>query len=241
MEKENFYSIVDEMCTYNLKSYFENSDWYKESLASQVEIDSSQSEKKEAQREEIISHMEDLHKRKLKLFEKKFKSYKELESKEPHLVLVSNHPAERYVYLKYINWDKYDPSTNPNELIYLAKELQKKKFEEIFYQPVNEKFMENLEKFIKSKISLRPEETQIVIKPKIDKRANVPETKEKLELKEKELKNEQNEKKPEAIPKPVTQVEEKEKEKQEIKEVKEVKEVKEIKKLKKLKKLKRIY
>ena len=68
MEKENFYTILDEMCTYNLKSYFENSDWYKESLASQVEIDSSQSEKKEAQREEIISHMEDLHKRKLKLF-----------------------------------------------------------------------------------------------------------------------------------------------------------------------------
>ena len=64
MEKENFYSIIDEMCSYNFKSYFENSDWYKESLASQVDADSSQLEKKEVLREEIISHLEDLHKRK---------------------------------------------------------------------------------------------------------------------------------------------------------------------------------
>ena len=183
MEKENFYSIVDEMCSYSFKCYFENSDWYKESLTSQVDMESSQSEKKESLREEIISHMEDLHKIKIKLFEKKFKSYKELESKEPHLILVSNHPAERYVYLKYINWERYDPATNPNELILLSKELQRKKFEEIFYQPTNEKFMEKLEKFIKSKISLSLEETQIVFKSKIDKKNNLPEVKDKNEKK----------------------------------------------------------
>ena len=96
MEKENFYTILDEMCTYNFRSYFENSEWYKESLVSQVESESqSQSENLGSLREDIISHMEDLHKRKLKLFEKKFKSYQELESKEPHLILISNHPAER--------------------------------------------------------------------------------------------------------------------------------------------------
>ena len=163
MEKESFYSIVDEMCTYNFKSYFENSEWYKESLASQVEIDSSQSEDKGALREEIISHMDDLHKRKLKLFDKKFKSYQQLESKEPHLILVPNHPAERYIYIKYLNWEKYDPETNPNELFYLLKELQRKKFEEIFYQPKNEKFMKNLEEFIKSKITLSPDEKKVIL------------------------------------------------------------------------------
>ena len=113
------------MCSYNFRSYFENSDLYKESLASQVEIDQDQSEDKGALREDIISNMDDLHKRKLKLFEKKFKSYKQLESKEPHLILVPNHPAERYIYIKYLNWEKYDPETNPNELFYLYKPLNK--------------------------------------------------------------------------------------------------------------------
>ena len=214
MEKENFYSIVDEMCTYNFQSYFENLEWYKESLASQVEIDSSQSESKAGLREEIISQMDDLHKRKIKLFEKKFKSYKELESKEPHLTFVPNHPADRYVYLKYINWERFDPATNPNELIYLAKELLKKKFEEVFYQPVNEKFMKNLEEFIKSKITLSPEQTQIIIESKKDKKIINIDSIEKKEIKEaKEEKTEA----PAATP---IQNIEKEKLKPEIKEIK---------------------
>ena len=186
MEKENFYTIIDEMCTFNFKSYFENSEWYKESLASQVDIDSSQTENKGALREEIISHMEDLHKRKLKLFEKKFKSYQELESKEPHLILVPNHPAERFVYIKYINWEKYDPATNPNELINLAKEFQRKKFEEVFYQPTNEKFLKNLEEFIKTKITLSPKETLVVIESKTDKKLLPLDLNGKNEVKEKE-------------------------------------------------------
>ena len=188
MEKENFYSIVDEMCTYNFKSYFENSEWYKESLASQVEMDSSQSESKGALREDIISHMDDLHKRKLKLFEKKFKSYKELESKEPHLILIPNHPAERYISIKYINWERYDPATNPNELINLAGELKRKKMEEVFYQPTNDKFMKNLEEFIKSKISLSPEETLVKIEIKLENKIPISEHK---ETKEENLKTEE--------------------------------------------------
>ena len=54
MDKESFYSILDDMCTYNFKSYFENSDWYKESLASQVDIDSPSSENKASLREDIL-------------------------------------------------------------------------------------------------------------------------------------------------------------------------------------------
>ena len=192
MEKENFYSIVDEMCSYNFRSYFENSDLYKESLASQVEIDPAQSEEKGALREDIISHMDDLHKRKLKLFEKKFKSYKELESKEPHLILIQNHPADKFLSCKYINWEKCDPATNPNELINLAGELKKKRFEEIFYQPTNDKFMDHLEEFIKSKITLSPEETLIKIEisddkiPKDEKEINEPANGKKVEEKPKE-------------------------------------------------------
>ena len=69
MEKENFYSILDEMSTYNFKTYFENSEWYKESLACQVESDPPpESINQSALRKDIISHMDDLHKRKLKLF-----------------------------------------------------------------------------------------------------------------------------------------------------------------------------
>jgi hypothetical protein len=234
MEKENFYSIVDEMCSFNFKSYFENSEWYKESLASQVDIDSPQIENKGALREEIISHMEDLHKRKLKLFEKKFKSYQELESKEPHLILVPNHPAERFVYIKYINWEKYDPASNPNELINLAKELQRKKFEEVFYQPTNEKFMKNLEDFIKSKITLSPKETLVAVESKMDKKLLL-ELNEKIEAIEKEKekeakeqieeKDKEKEKKEEGergIPQPPA-FEEKEKEKEKEKSIKEIK------------------
>ena len=85
MEKESFYTILDEMCTYNFQTYFENSEWYKESLASQVESEFPyESGNLNTLREDIISHMDELHKRKLKLFEKKFKSYQELESKESH-------------------------------------------------------------------------------------------------------------------------------------------------------------
>ena len=154
MEKENFYSILDEMCTYNLSTYFENAEWYKESLASQVESEMpSESANQNTLRENIISHMDDLHKRKLKFFEKKFKSYQELESKEPHLILVANHPAERYIYFPWINWDKYDPLINEKELPLLYKELKNKKFNEIFYQPIDTKFIDNLEIFIKQKIN----------------------------------------------------------------------------------------
>ena len=71
MEKENFYTILDEMSTYNFKTYFENSDWYRESPASQVESEPPpQSENQGNLREDIISHMDDLHKRKLKLLMK---------------------------------------------------------------------------------------------------------------------------------------------------------------------------
>jgi hypothetical protein len=125
------------MCTYNFKSYFENSEWYKESLASQVESEQSPSKSEDvgSLREDILSHMDDLHKRKLKLFEKKFKSYQELESKEPHLIMVQNHPAERYLYTPWIKWDKYDPLLHPEELPNLYKEIKSSKFQEIFYQP----------------------------------------------------------------------------------------------------------
>ena len=55
MEKENFYSILDEMCTYNLSTYFENAEWYKESLASQVESEMpSESANQNTLRENII-------------------------------------------------------------------------------------------------------------------------------------------------------------------------------------------
>ena len=131
MEKENFYSILDEMSTYNFKTYFENSEWYKESLASQVESDTPQQSGNQGNlREDIISHMDDLHKRKLKLFEKKFKSYQELESKEPRLIL----------------------EKSPEELPNLLKEIKSMKFQEIFYQPFNPKFLDKLEIFIKNKI-----------------------------------------------------------------------------------------
>jgi hypothetical protein len=141
------------MSTYNFKTYFENSEWYKESLASQVESDpQSQSGNQGNLREDIISHMDDLHKRKLKLFEKKFKSYQELESKEPRLILIPNHPAERYIYLPWINWEKYDPEKSPEELPNLLKEIKSMKFQEIFYQPFNPKFLDKLEIFIKNKI-----------------------------------------------------------------------------------------
>ena len=154
MEKENFYSILDEMCTYNFQTYFENTEWYKESLASQVESEMpSESVNQNTLRENIITHMDDLHKRKLKLFEKKFKSYQELESKEPHLILVANHPEERYIYFPWINWDKYDPLINEKDLPTLYKELKNKKFCEIFYQPISTKFIDNLEIFIKQKIN----------------------------------------------------------------------------------------
>ena len=165
--------------------------------------------------------MDDLHKRKLKLFEKKFKSYKELESKEPHLTFVPNHPAERYAYIKYINWEKYDPATNPNELIYLAKELQRKKFEEVFYQPVNEKFMKNLEEFIKSKITLTPEQTMIISESKKDKKDNNLENIEKKELKEVKEENKKDKKNEASQQVPPENIEKgKEIPKQEIKEIK---------------------
>ena len=187
MEKESFYTIVDEMCTYNFKSYFENSEWYKESLASQVESEqpSSKSEDVGSLREDILSHMDDLHKRKLKLFEKKFKSYQELESKEPHLIMVQNHPAERYLYTPWIKWDKYDPLLHPEELPNLYKEIKSSKFQEIFYQPINSKFLDNLETFIKKKIAEpepenKKEEKYKEEKPKEDK--NKEKEKAKIDL-----------------------------------------------------------
>ena len=162
MEKETFYSILEELSSYNFKSYFENTDWYKESLASQVEAEAPfQNGEPGSLRADIISHMDDLHKRRFKFFEKKFKSYQELESKEPRLILVNNHPAERYLYIPWINWENYDLMKNPNELINLRKGLKNKKSEEIFYQPVNTKFLDDLEIFIKSKVNLKEEETKI--------------------------------------------------------------------------------
>ena len=131
MEKETFYSILEELSSYNFKSYFENTDWYKESLASQVEAEAPfQNGEPGSLRADIISHMDDLHKRRFKFFEKKFKSYQELESKEPRLILVNNHPAERYLYIPWINWENYDVMKNPNELINLRKGLKNKKSEE---------------------------------------------------------------------------------------------------------------
>ena len=187
MEKESFYTIVDEMCTYNFKSYFENSEWYKESLASQVESEQSPSKSEDvgSLREDILSHMDDLHKRKLKLFEKKFKSYQELESKEPHLIMVQNHPAERYLYTPWIKWDKYDPLLHPEELPNLYKEIKSSKFQEIFYQPINSKFLDNLETFIKTKIAepepeIKKEEKDKEEKPKEDK--NKEKEKAKIDL-----------------------------------------------------------
>ena len=192
MEKENFYSILDEMCTYNLSTYFENAEWYKESLASQVESEMpSESANQNTLRENIISHMDDLHKRKLKFFEKKFKSYQELESKEPHLILIANHPAERYIYFPWINWDKYDPLINEKELPLLYKELKNKKFNEIFYQPIDTKFIDNLEIFIKQKINDEDDTEEI------NKEQEKPnEDKEKEKEKKEKLKNDVNINKP---------------------------------------------
>ena len=161
MEKENFYSILDEMSTYNFKTYFENSEWYKESLACQVESDPPpESINQSALRKDIISHMDDLHKRKLKLFEKKFKSYQELESKEPHLILIENHPAGRYAYIPWINWEKYDIENRPEELRNLFNEIKGKKFQEIFYQPIPPEFLKKLESFIKNKINEEEQENK---------------------------------------------------------------------------------
>ena len=180
MEKESFYSILDEMSTYNFKTYFENSDWYKESLACQVESDPPpQSGNQGSLRKDIISHMDELHKRKLKLFEKKFKSYQELESKEPHLILIQNHPAERYAYLPWINWDKYDPEKHPEEINNLFNEIKGKKFQEIFYQPIPSEFLKKLEKLIKNKIN---EE-----EPEIKKEEEINKDTEKIEEKENPL------------------------------------------------------
>ena len=176
MEKENFYSIIDELSTYNFRSYFENIDWYKESMGSHAEIDSQKTESKNSSREEIMSQIDDLYKRKLKLFEKKFQSYKEIESKEPHLILVPSHPAEKFVYINNISWEKYDPATNPNELLKLCKELENKTFDEVFYQPVNKKFMDSLKEFILKKLESNELET----------------TDEKQNEKESETKNENN-------------------------------------------------
>ena len=55
MEKETFFSILEEMCSYNVENYFKDKNWYNECLASQINIDQSQQQNENHSREKIVN------------------------------------------------------------------------------------------------------------------------------------------------------------------------------------------
>ena len=69
MEKDSFFQIMEDMCSYNLQNYFDDLNYYTESLASQVEIE-NQSLSGLTPQEIIQQRSDEYHQRKQKLFEK---------------------------------------------------------------------------------------------------------------------------------------------------------------------------
>ena len=155
MEKDSFFQIMEDMCSYNLQNYFDDLNYYTESLASQVEIE-NQSLSGLTPQEIIQQRSDEYHQRKQKLFEKLSYSYYKNYTNSNQLSMIPSHPAEQFAYTPSIDWDSFDFLSHKDQIEKFYTMLKQKSLYEIFYQPQNENFIINCEKFIKDNLQSTP-------------------------------------------------------------------------------------
>ena len=101
-------------------------------MASQINIDQSQQQNENHSRERIVNKLDEYHQRKLKFFEKTFKSFEEKEKIFPNLLMdIKRFPAEECAYIPNIEWNNYDfisQSDGIKKFYEIIKHLSRKLF-----------------------------------------------------------------------------------------------------------------
>ena len=160
MDKENFFQFCDELCSYNIDGYFNNSEWYLESLASQVDIDPTLLKKSSKTVDTILYNLDELQLRKIKFFENLEKSFKNNENKFPNLLMIPFHPLEKNAYNQDILLNNYDFVEHPEQIEKFHKLISTINFSEIYYNTRNKEFNENILNYIN--INLNKESNALI-------------------------------------------------------------------------------
>ena len=121
-------------------------------MASQINIDQSQQQNENHSRERIVNRLDEYHQRKLKFFEKTFKSFEEKEKTFPNFLMVPNHPAEEYAYIPNIEWKNYDFISQSDGIKKFYEIIVNKNLKEVFYQYKNLEFNQHCLQYIKNKL-----------------------------------------------------------------------------------------
>ena len=90
-------------------------------MASEINIDQSQQQNENHSRERIVNKLDEYHQRKLKFFEKTFKSFEEKEK----------------AFIPNIEWNNYDFISQSDGIKKFYEIIVNKNLEEVFYQPKN--------------------------------------------------------------------------------------------------------